>query len=121
MAVADTDVIVVVEDEEEARTFLIQILELEGFEVVGFSNGAEALDYLEHALKPCLIVLDMRMPVMDGPQFRAAMLQDTRLSDIPVVIVTALEPSVAAGLSPLRIFRKPVDVGALIDVIRANC
>jgi CheY-like chemotaxis protein len=121
MASGDNDVVVVVEDEEEARTFLIQILEFEGFDVVGFSNGAEALDYLAHALKPCLIVLDMRMPIMDGPQFRTAMLQDSRLADIPVVIVTALEPSVAAGLSPLRIFRKPVDVSALLDVIRANC
>jgi CheY-like chemotaxis protein len=115
------DLLMVVEDEEEARTFLIQILEYEGFKVVGFSNGADALDYLVKSAEPCLIVLDIRMPVMDGPQLRAAMLQDPRLARIPVVVVTALDPSAAAGLLPVRVFRKPVNVEALIAVVRQHC
>ena len=69
----DKDVVLVVEDEEEARSFLTQILEFEGHKVVGFPNGAEALSYLAKAELPCLIVLDLRMPVMSGPEFRAAL------------------------------------------------
>ena len=42
----DADTVLVVEDEDEARAFLVQILEFEGFRVVGFANGAEALDHL---------------------------------------------------------------------------
>ena len=118
---SDDDVVVVVEDEEEARTFLVQILKYEGFNAIGFANGLEALEYLQKAEPPCLIVLDLLMPMMDGPQFRAAQLSDPRLAKIPVVVVTALEPSAAVGLSPLRVFRKPVDVEGLIKVVRENC
>lgn len=117
----DQDVVVVVDDEEEARLFLKEILELEGFEVRAFSNGAEALDYLTQAAQPCLIILDLRMPVLNGPQFRAAMLQDTRLAAVPVVVVTALDPATASGLSAVRVLRKPIDVEALVDVVRQHC
>jgi CheY-like chemotaxis protein len=118
---SDDDAVVVVEDEEEARTFLVQILQYEGFNAIGFAHGLEALEYLQKAEPPCLIVLDLRMPMMDGPEFRAAQLSDPRLAKIPVVVVTALEPSAAVGLSPLRVFRKPVDVEGLIKVVRENC
>jgi CheY-like chemotaxis protein len=118
---ADGDTVLVVEDEEEARASLVQILEFEGFRVLGFSNGAEALDYLTQSGQPCLIVMDIRMPVMDGRQLRSALLQDPRFAKIPVIVVTALEPSAAAGLSALRVFRKPLDIDALVSVVRQNC
>ncbi|HUN56886.1 MAG TPA: response regulator [Candidatus Binataceae bacterium] len=113
--------VLVIEDEDEARTFLVQILEYEGFSVLGFANGAEALNYLAQSEEPCLIVMDLRMPVMDGPRFRTAMLQDQRLAKVPVVVVTAMDPSAAAGLSAQRVLRKPVDVDALLAVIRQYC
>jgi CheY-like chemotaxis protein len=119
--VEDNDIVLVLEDEEEARTFLVRILEFEGFKALGFPNGAEALDYLKKAQEPCLIVLDISMPVMDGLQFRSALLGESRLAKIPVVVVTALDPSVATALSAVRVFRKPVDVDAFIRVVRQNC
>jgi CheY-like chemotaxis protein len=115
------DTILIVEDDPDARANLVEILELEGFKTTAFSNGAEALGYLNRSEQPCLIVLDMRMPVMDGPTFRAALLRDPRLVAIPVVVVTAYDPSAAAGLSALRVFRKPLDVNALLGVVRDNC
>jgi CheY-like chemotaxis protein len=115
------DKLMLIEDDAETRFFLGQILELEGFEVVAFSNGVQALDYLSQSAPPCLIILDLQMPIMDGPQFRAAMLADPRLAGIPVIVVTAFEPSAAATLLALRVFRKPVDVNALLGVIRENC
>ena len=95
----DDDIVFVLEDEEEARTFLIRILEFEGFRALGFPNGAEALDYLKKAHEPRLIVLDINMPVMNGHQFRSALLGESRLAKIPVVVVTALDPPVATVLS----------------------
>jgi CheY-like chemotaxis protein len=115
------EIVLVVEDEDEARDSLVQILEFEGFRALEFSNGTEALDHLKNSQEPCLIVLDIRMPIMGGPEFRSALLQDPRLAKIPVVVVTALEPSAAAGLSAVRVFRKPVDVDALVNVVRQNC
>jgi CheY-like chemotaxis protein len=113
--------IMLVEDDAEARECLGEILELEGFKVVPFANGAEAFDYLTHAPLPRLIIMDMRMPRMDGPQFRAAMLRDPRLARIPVVVVTAYDPPIAARLSVSKVFRKPIDINALVDVVRQYC
>lgn len=115
------ELIMVVDDETEARDFLRQILELEGYAVEVFANGAEALHYLNHSPEPCVIILDLRMPVMSGPQLRAALLTDPRFAAIPIVVVTALEPSAAAGLSAVKVFRKPVDLEALVGVVRQHC
>ena len=64
--------ILVVEDEEESRYALMQILELEGFSTAGASNGAEAMDYLRTSERPCLIVLDLNMPVVKAAACSAA-------------------------------------------------
>lgn len=119
--VRDNEEVMIVEDEDESRTLLIRLLELEGFRAVGCANGAEALAHLAHSPLPCLVIMDIRMPVMDGPQFRAAMLADPRLAKIPVIVVTAFEPPSANNLFALRVFRKPVDVEALLGTVKENC
>jgi CheY-like chemotaxis protein len=113
--------VMLVEDDAESRTDLAEILQLEGYKVVAFANGAEALDHLVQSSPPRLIIMDMRMPVMDGSRFRSAILRDPQLAQIPVVVVTAFEPPAAASLSALRVLRKPVDVDALLAAIRENC
>ncbi len=115
------DEVMVVEDEQESREYLAQLLKLEGFNVRAFSNGAEALDYLNGSEAPCLVILDIRMPVMSGTQMRAAMLRDPKLKKIPVVVVTAFEPPAAASLAALRVFRKPLDFDALLGTVREYC
>jgi CheY-like chemotaxis protein len=119
--VSNQDQVIVIEDEPESRAGLVTVLQLEGFKVVAFSNGADALDFLMHSEPPCLIIFDIRMPVMDGPQFRAAMLKEPRLAQIPVVVVMAFEPPAAAQLSAVRVFRKPVDIDGLLKTVRNNC
>src|SRR5260221_9192983 len=106
MAVAEE--IVVVEDEEEAREVLLQILQFEGFQVRGFGNGADALAYLQSGAAPCLIVLDIVMPVMDGRKFRAAVMENPTWARIPTVIVTALDASLVRDLAAVQVPPKPV-------------
>jgi CheY-like chemotaxis protein len=116
-----THTILVVEDEDDSRQVLIQILELEGFKVVGACNGAEAIDYLRTSDPPCLIILDLLMPVMNGRQFRAAVLRVEDFARIPVVVVSALDSSAVADLGAVRAFRKPLDIDALVKVVREHC
>lgn len=116
-----THTVLVVEDEEESRQALMQILELEGFSTVGASNGAEAMDYLRTSLRPCLIVLDLNMPVMNGRQLRAELRQVEELAIIPVVVVSAQESFAAGDLGAVGAFRKPLDVDALVKVVVDNC
>ena len=111
----------IVEDEPEARTLLVMLLQLEGFKVVAFPNGSEALHYMANSAPPCLVIFDIRMPVMDGTQFRSAMLHDPSLAKIPAVAVTAFEPLATGNLAALKVFRKPLDFDALLSTVRANC
>jgi CheY-like chemotaxis protein len=113
--------VLIVEDEADAREALSEILEIEGFEVATTSHGAEAWQYLQDSPPPCLIILDMMMPVMDGRQFRALQLKDPWLAKIPVVVVSAFSPSSVADLHPMAVKRKPLDVDTLLQVVEANC
>ena len=110
----------VVEDDHLIREAIAEALDEEGFEVVEAANGREALDKL-HQQRASLVLLDLMMPVMDGWQFREAQLHDPELSDIPVVVLSAVSPteSQLAALAPAAAFHKPIDADALLASIEA--
>ena len=62
--------VLIVEDDEDLREMMAQLLTLEGFQTAAVANGREALDYLRATAKPNVILLDLMMPVMDGWEFR---------------------------------------------------
>ncbi|MFO8173853.1 MAG: response regulator [Longimicrobiales bacterium] len=79
----------VVDDEVLVRRALRRILEGEGFEVLEAENGAEAIALLEESLD--LILLDVRMPVLDGFSFLRQLRGQERFSGLPVVMMTGGE------------------------------
>ncbi len=79
-------VILLVEDSDDFRQIFRASFARSNFRVAEARNGLEALDYLQENEAPELIVLDLRMPVMDGFHFRALQRLDPRLRDIPVMI-----------------------------------
>src|SRR5262249_22783089 len=98
--------ILVVEDDESVRDVLALTLDVAGYEVVAVRDGADALDLLE-SWQPDLILLDLRMPVMDGWTFRREQMASNVLSDIPVVVLSGAQEAgleceklSAAGLIP---------------------
>jgi CheY-like chemotaxis protein len=97
--------VLVVEDEDVIRETFGLALELEGYKVFTAANGKEALDLLSKIPAPCLILLDLMMPVMNGWEFIEAVQKDASLSTIPVVVVTAYGDQAkkiqAAGLLPI--------------------
>ena len=78
--------ILVVDDDADLREFLRVMLTSIGFEVISAANGQEALDVME-GHEPDLILLDMKMPVMDGWEFSRAL--EDRGAHPPVVVLTA--------------------------------
>src|SRR5262245_23937995 len=81
----------VVDDDTAIRDSLADLLSDEGYSVRTAKNGLDALTQLRQAgtPKPCLILLDLMMPVMTGPQFYAEQQRDPTLSPIPVVVISA--------------------------------
>jgi CheY-like chemotaxis protein len=107
--------ILVVDDDVSATDSLTDILTAEGYTVAAAKNGKEALKLLRSAPLPRLIILDLFMPEMDGWEFRREQLKDTKLRDIPVVVMTGA--SVYAGIDANVIVHKPLDVERFISLV----
>src|SRR6266508_6674811 len=81
--------VLVVDDDYAVLDAFKDVLEDEGYEVSLAANGLEALKELRRGDRPCVILLDLMMPVMNGWEFRREQLQDQSLAGIPTILVTA--------------------------------
>jgi CheY-like chemotaxis protein len=113
--------VLVVDDDEAIRDSLCEILEDEGHPAVGVPDGREALDFLRGDRRPCLILLDLMMPVMDGATFRAEQLGDPRLSSIPVAVITAAGVQAASGMRAEAVLPKPLRIENVLTVVERYC
>lgn len=114
--------VLIVDDDPDIRDVLDNLLSIYGYRVATAENGADALDKLRRGEDPCLILLDLMMPVMDGIQFREAQLSDPALAAIPVVLVSAggdlAAKAAAVGAEGLT---KPVDMDVLLKTVNRFC
>jgi len=116
-------VVMVIDDEALVRDTLGDFLTDEGYRVLLASNGAHALKLLAGAaLKPSVILLDLKMPDVDGWQFRELQLRDENTKAIPVIVLTgtpnaAVQDAAAVLRKPLRL---PVIAKAIATVLEAE-
>ena len=115
--------VLLVDDHEEARDALAMLLRNEGFAVREASDGQEALDALYDGPRPCLVVLDLMMPGMDGWEFRRRQLRSPLFARIPTVVLSghANLSAAATGLSAHEVMPKPVAFGRLLELVRDYC
>lgn len=113
--------VLIVEDDEDVRDFMDVLLRASGYETMTAANGAIGIEMMQHR-KPCMVLLDMMMPVMDGWTFRSRQMSDPELRGIPVVCVTALfDPQVVAARLQVRCLSKPVDFDRLLAEVSSAC
>jgi CheY-like chemotaxis protein len=116
--------VLIVEDDDEIRESLADVLEDQGYSVAATANGVEALEALRAGgPRPCLIFLDLMMPLMDGRGFRDDQLRDDELAAIPVVVISAFR-DVAADASALSAdawLKKPLRLADVVGVARRFC
>jgi CheY-like chemotaxis protein len=112
--------ILIIEDDLAIREALRDVLEMEGYKIFSAANGKEGLEYLPKMTGPCLILLDLMMPVMNGWEVAAALRDDTILATIPVVVVTAY-PAKAKEVQARSIIRKPIDLEVLLNIVSKYC
>ena len=114
--------VLVVDDDLLARRFLSRLLNVEGYSVLEAENGQKALEVLEQTTHaPCMILLDLAMPVLDGHGFLKIRANDPALRQIPVAVVSG---NVQRG-EPLSgidaILEKPVSRTRLMAVVEHRC
>jgi CheY-like chemotaxis protein len=116
--------VLVVDDEALIAMALEAALEDEGYRVVTAANGKQGLERLAEAPCPDIVLLDMMMPVMNGPAMLKAMAADPSLRGIPVIVMSSLpeETIRARSIGIVAILRKPYTadevLGAIARVVR---
>jgi CheY-like chemotaxis protein len=112
--------VLLAEDDPDVRESLAEALWSDGYHVVAVANGAEALDQLRREPAPVSVILDLKMPVVDGWAFLAERSQDPGLLAIPVIVISA-QPDVAERVKAAhaRLVQKPVMVERLLAMMKA--
>jgi CheY-like chemotaxis protein len=117
--------ILVVDDEKTVRETVREVLEDEGYAVVEAANGQEALSYLQRGPKPCLVLLDLMMPVMSGFDFLDVVKNDPVLKSTSILLVSAasrekIEQARKASTA-VGVLVKPLQLKPLLDAVARYC
>ena len=115
--------ILLIEDDDDLRQDLAFLIRQRGFRVTTASNGQDALDKLRDSDPPCLILLDLMMPVMDGWTLRGQLLRNPALAGVPVVVLSGradLDRD-AHALRAVAWLSKPIDLTRLYALVTAHC
>jgi len=114
--------VLVVDDDSGLRGMVATALEISGYTVCQAGHGLEALEALQRET-PCVILLDLMMPVMDGWTFRQEQLAHPSFATIPVVVMSAHHRAhqAARDLGATAYVAKPFDLDALLQIVRAEC
>ena len=114
--------VLIVEDDDDMRHILTQLLEYHGWPAYAASDGLEALSALQK-YRPSLILLDLAMPRMDGFAFRSAQsrLPDKRLANVPVVVVSAVDnaPQYQSKLNAADVLVKPFEADRVLQAVES--
>jgi CheY-like chemotaxis protein len=110
--------VLVVEDYADVRDIFAAFLTARGYDVLTAGDGLEALD-VARANVPHLILLDLKMPRMDGETFRREQLADPQLAAAPVIVLSgnADADDVAARMGAVACLRKPIDSSTLLSTV----
>jgi len=111
--------VLLVEDDSAIREALTEVLDGMGYQVVSAADGLKGLRLAAEQPEPCPILLDWRMPLVDGPTFLARLRELPRGSEFPVILSTADRSATlaAVGDQVAGVLSKPFDIDALVALL----
>lgn len=117
---SDGQYILIVEDDADLRSVEAEVLGSEGFQVRTASDGLEALDAIHTTGTPALILLDLRMPRLNGWDLAARLRANETLRKVPIIVVAAhyAIAEEAASIGARAWLHKPVSIDHLLSVVR---
>jgi CheY-like chemotaxis protein len=111
--------VLLVDDDDELRESMCDLLEDNGYAVVAASDGQEALDALPRIEHLCVVLLDLLMPRMNGWEFFEKMRARPELAGVPVLVQSSAPSRAPEGVT--RVLKKPTDPERLLSVVREYC
>jgi CheY-like chemotaxis protein len=118
-----THTVLVVDDEPAIRQLLEDLLSAEGHAVLSATDGRNALQQLRSGARPCVILLDLMMPLLDGWQTAQQLRGDPELRTIPFAVVAA-NPRYEADayrMGAAAWLGKPLDLAVLLETVEHLC
>jgi DNA-binding response OmpR family regulator len=117
------DFVLVVDDDEDIRETLEMVLQRHGYAVVTAGDGRAALEQLRRRPeRPCVILLDLMMPGMNGFQFQTALGNEPAFCQVPIVVITGAGAAAERGVTFTReVLRKPFDMRTMLAVVNRHC
>jgi CheY-like chemotaxis protein len=112
--------VLIVDDDENIRETIALALQIAGYRTYAACNGREGLELLSSIPRPCVILVDLMMPVLDGWGFATALRADATTGKIPLVVLTALGKA-GETISADRFLTKPLALETLYDAVREFC
>ena len=116
---ATAHTVLIVEDEEDLREMMGEALQIKGYSVVTAVDGEDALRKLDDIGRPCLILMDLLMPGMNGWDLFDELRRRPELSAVPVIVHSSASGRAPAGVT--RVLQKPLAFEQLISVVREYC
>ena len=111
--------VLIVEDEEDLRELMRDALQMRGYNVVTAQEGTDALRKIDDIGKPCVILLDLLMPGMNGWDFFDKLRERPELASVPVIIHSSAASRAPAGAT--RVLQKPLAFETLVSVVGEYC
>jgi CheY-like chemotaxis protein len=115
--------VLVIDDEALNRQLISELLTEEGYIVDQVADGREALTYLRLApVLPCVIIIDLMMPLMNGWDFLRVRQDNPLYAPIPAVVISAVHTFAAAKvLGAQECLLKPLDLDRLLAIVQRYC
>jgi CheY-like chemotaxis protein len=112
--------VLVVEDDADVRETIVMLLELQGYDACGATDGLDALRQMRARGRPGIVLLDLRMPAMNGGELVAAVRADPDLAPAPIVVVSGDTNArdVASSIGAQGLLKKPFELTELVAVVR---
>jgi len=118
--------VLVIEDDRDTRAILGEILVSEGYQAIEVEAADAAVKYLRSHAAPCLVLLDLRLPRMNGVAFLQWLNKQEELKDLPVAVISSLRLDAEKERAPFRdhvvaVLRKPFTLEDVLELIDSHC
>lgn len=113
---SDRGAVLIVDDDVDIRETISLLLEDEGYRILAASGGQQALARLRETRDVSVILLDLRMPDMSGPEFIKVLKEDPDLANIPVVVMSGdtAARAISASIGADACLVKPIELPVLL-------